>query len=316
MINTKLILVDGISGSGKSTIAHFIERHLQKNGIKVKWYHELEDGHPLHYDSGLDDLYVADINDFLKKYPMQWAELAEKISKDDIVYIIDSMFMQNILDPCLKDDFDRDAIRDAHQQICSAISGLNPVVIHFYQNDVECAVRKNWQSRGADWTEWNVEKDGNTNLSKNNNLTGELAAINLWQKVTDLSLELFNNLEFKKLLIENSAQDWDNYRQQIMTFLEVQQVKELLFDNSFSRFCGNFAGGDEKFKIYIENDRLLLDAGWTGLKMLPIGNNAFQLEGWPEVFTFSADDKNDIQVLKITNSLTDDFNEGEELTKI
>jgi len=38
MLNTKLILVDGMTGSGKSTTAHFIARQLEKNGIKVKCY--------------------------------------------------------------------------------------------------------------------------------------------------------------------------------------------------------------------------------------------------------------------------------------
>ena len=47
MIKTKLILVDGISGSGKSTTAHFIHRQIEKNGIKVKWFYEQEDNHPL-----------------------------------------------------------------------------------------------------------------------------------------------------------------------------------------------------------------------------------------------------------------------------
>lgn len=47
MINTKLILVDEIPGTGKSTVAHFIARQLEKNGIKAKWFHEADNEHPL-----------------------------------------------------------------------------------------------------------------------------------------------------------------------------------------------------------------------------------------------------------------------------
>lgn len=36
MIKTKLILVDGITGSGKSTTAYYIARQIEKNGIKVR----------------------------------------------------------------------------------------------------------------------------------------------------------------------------------------------------------------------------------------------------------------------------------------
>ena len=46
MINTKIIFVDGITGSGKSTITHFIARQLEQNGIKARWFHEEEEGNP------------------------------------------------------------------------------------------------------------------------------------------------------------------------------------------------------------------------------------------------------------------------------
>ena len=47
MINTKLILIDGIPCTGKSTTAHFIARQLEKNGIKTKLFHETDTEHPL-----------------------------------------------------------------------------------------------------------------------------------------------------------------------------------------------------------------------------------------------------------------------------
>jgi thymidylate kinase len=53
MIDTKLILVDGIPGAGKSTTAQFIARQLEKNGIKTKIYNETDNNHPL----GRFDIY-------------------------------------------------------------------------------------------------------------------------------------------------------------------------------------------------------------------------------------------------------------------
>ncbi|NOR44359.1 MAG: hypothetical protein GQ534_02145 [Candidatus Delongbacteria bacterium] len=41
-MKTKLIIVEGIAGSGKSTTAHYIARQLEKNEIKAKWYYEEE----------------------------------------------------------------------------------------------------------------------------------------------------------------------------------------------------------------------------------------------------------------------------------
>ena len=42
---SKLIIVEGLTGSGKSIMAHFNARQLQYNGIPVNWVHEEAEPH-------------------------------------------------------------------------------------------------------------------------------------------------------------------------------------------------------------------------------------------------------------------------------
>ncbi|MBO0992026.1 hypothetical protein [Bacillus sp. SD088] len=46
METTKLIMVEGIPGSGKSTTAQSISKSLDRMGFKHKWWYEEEQGHP------------------------------------------------------------------------------------------------------------------------------------------------------------------------------------------------------------------------------------------------------------------------------
>ncbi|MFD1176655.1 hypothetical protein ACFQ3W_10125 [Paenibacillus puldeungensis] len=46
-MNTKLILIDGMPGSGKSTTGSFISEKLNELYISNRFYHELEENHPL-----------------------------------------------------------------------------------------------------------------------------------------------------------------------------------------------------------------------------------------------------------------------------
>lgn len=46
-MNTKLILIDGMPGSGKSTTGYFISERLNELQIPNRFYHELEENHPL-----------------------------------------------------------------------------------------------------------------------------------------------------------------------------------------------------------------------------------------------------------------------------
>ena len=49
-IGSKLIIVEGLTGSGKSIMAHFIARQLQYNRIPASWVHEGEETHPILMD--------------------------------------------------------------------------------------------------------------------------------------------------------------------------------------------------------------------------------------------------------------------------
>jgi hypothetical protein len=49
MLDTKLIVLDGLSGSGKSTFCQWLELQLRRNGRSARWLHEGDIDHPLHW---------------------------------------------------------------------------------------------------------------------------------------------------------------------------------------------------------------------------------------------------------------------------
>jgi len=133
MINTKLIFVDGITGSGKSTTAHFIARQLEKNGIKAKWFHEGETGNPLHQlvrNEGESDNDFA--IRFMKEYPEErYEKFVNSIKDDDCIYIVDSFLFQDIIWIPLFYDISKEVIKKFVHKLCSLVACLNPVVIHY-----------------------------------------------------------------------------------------------------------------------------------------------------------------------------------------
>jgi len=307
MIKTKLILVDGISGSGKSTTSHFIARQLEKNNIKIKWLFEQQKEHPLHIKD-FKEIKDEPSSDYSKRVMLVffelWKNLIDQVRKEDKVCIIESFLFQDVLIfPHFFVDIDKQAIKDYSHQMLEIAQDLNPVIVHLYQKDVNRSMNLTWKRRGENWKKWTVELDGNSPYSKNRNLSGEVGAIRLWQDFTDFTVELFNEYKFDKIQIENSAQDWDQYRKQITDFLQIEYAEDKLKVNSPERLCGTYLGEGYTFKVHKKEDRLYLDAFFPNLILLPLSENEFTVEGYPITFKISESENDDKRIIKMTEVL-------------
>lgn len=99
MINAKLIMIEGIPGSGKSTTAQFISQIMLQKGYSHKWWYEEEQGHPVYiYDDHttmqqiVDDLTNGKYRDIIKRALKRWQEFAAAVQASSEIIIADSSF--------------------------------------------------------------------------------------------------------------------------------------------------------------------------------------------------------------------------------
>jgi len=295
MLNTKLIFVDGISGSGKSTTAHYIARQLEKNGIKAKWIIENENDHPLRFKSTSND-----DNDYIEEYKSlyheQWTDFAEKVFNDDQIYIIDAYLFQDVIIPFLLHDRSRSEIDEFYSRMTAMIAKLNPVIIHFYQQSTAETIRNIWNARGGiSQKNFYLNKHGKNKFCTSRNISGEQAVFTFWDEVVKISKELYANFEFKKIQIDNSAKDWSKYRKQITDFLEIDQIiEENPFDESFAKYCGLYG----ELEIYQKDSRLYAYLRWPDLKLLHCAEDEFLIESFPFRIKFLKEENNEIKSVK------------------
>ncbi|WP_341357596.1 hypothetical protein [Rossellomorea sp. y25] len=79
-MNTKLIIIEGIPGSGKTTTATYIKHHLEESGSHVKLYQEGNPGHPADYEF-TSCLNHTQFRELLTKYPKE-QDLIMKYTKE------------------------------------------------------------------------------------------------------------------------------------------------------------------------------------------------------------------------------------------
>ena len=78
MIDTRLIMLEGMAGTGKTTNSYFLQIQLERNGKQVKWIHEVSRSHPTSiFDEAV--FTYEEYDAFLKKYP-ETANILNKIA--------------------------------------------------------------------------------------------------------------------------------------------------------------------------------------------------------------------------------------------
>ncbi|MFD0618141.1 hypothetical protein ACFQZR_11760 [Paenibacillus sp. GCM10027629] len=99
MIDSKIILVEGLPGSGKSTTAQFISQCLSDGGIANKWWYEEEEGHPVYMFNDdesmkevINDLANGDYQKVVNNALEQWRRFSDSLMRIDQVILIDSTF--------------------------------------------------------------------------------------------------------------------------------------------------------------------------------------------------------------------------------
>ncbi len=309
MIETKLILIDGITGSGKSTTAQFLAGQLRLNGIKAKWYHETEDSHPLAYSDDVE-VFSSDYerDKFLNTIPKLWKKFAKDAEKSDFVHIIESHLLQDTVRILFQNNLDEARILAFVKEIEDIIEPLNPALLYFKQMDVERSIRKVWKRRGEDWKNWFVDSDIQTPFVKSSGLIGETGVIKLWSEYQDFTDKLFEGYGFKKLSIDNSEGNWSTYRQQIMKFLNLKLISETVDVHIDEKriFCGTYREkeGDLSCSVKILDENLVCDLIWPDIRVLPDinKNNLFYLESFPINLKFIENQDGSVESIHLSGS--------------
>lgn len=306
MINTKLILIDGITGSGKSTTAQFLAKQLNENDIKVKWYHEDEYNHPLGYEEDVEVFLSQEESEkFMTTIPKLWQQFVDHASENNEVHIIESHLLQDTVRILFQNNLKEERIFNFVDEIEDIIKPLNPVLLYFHQEDAGHSIRKIWNRRGDEWKKWFVESDIQTPYVKSCGITGEAGVIKLWSDYQWFTNQLFDRYGFDKISIENSAGEWDDYYQRISSFLDIKIADTSRKLDVEERICGIYkeTDGDLECTIKLLNGSLVCDLIWPDIRILPIDKNIrnkFYLESFPVFMEFVEDTNGCIKQIRLS----------------
>jgi thymidylate kinase len=229
MRQTRLILIEGIPGSGKSTTARNLCAAIQQSGIGCQYFHEWASNHPISIGP-LSQLatVIASSQEREAHVAHQWAAFVTRMRPQHTVTIIEARFWQTTLQFMYLAGHPAEAVVTSQQRVMSMLSPLQPVFILLAPTAVRQALvrtihTKSTQRNGMDeevtWEQMVCTAVASQFWAKERGLTGREALYQFAEAWSSLAERLYQDIPFPKISVENPHTNWEVTMGHIRTFV-------------------------------------------------------------------------------------------------
>lgn len=203
-------------GSGKSTSTRWLGQRLAGRGIAASFQTERQFPHPLRATDGAADWFKPWLDlsaaDLAARRLALWAKFTDDALASPVVHVIDGQLFHGDLTNMFLMNMGHDAIAQNVQALAEVIRPLDPLVVYFYQDDIDLAIRRTAAERGEELgVRYQVDWKLKYAYAVERRLEGLDGLSRLYVDYRALTDRLFDELPLDKIAIENSAPDWPAY---------------------------------------------------------------------------------------------------------
>lgn len=296
-IGSKLILVEGLTGSGKSIMAHFIARQLQYHGFLASWVHEAEVPHPI-----LLDDQPASLDTYMLKMRQRWADFVDQVGLSAEVRVVEACFFNNLIETLLAHNVERSKIIEYFDELQALIEPLDPTLVYLVQQDLDKALERNFANRGKGFENFVIRLVADMPVAIQRGWQGYAGMRTFWGEFVALTDELFHRFHYHKLKIDNSAGDWQAYRRQVMQVLGLPLIPEQgLSPAEAQALVGLYRANNsgKEFTVHYEDGELTINIFLNvRTRLVRQAQGVLLAEGWHFELSFEYDDLKGVYVLR------------------
>ena len=221
--NKKLILLEGLPGSGKSTTSQWLHRRFSQCGVSAHWYYELAANHPLTHHC---DLKKVSREELVKQCLRTWSSFLSSEVTDYDVIIIDSGFFQKNVMLMMNLDIDRKEILRYSKQVERRLNQFNPHLVYLNQNNVGAHISSTYFSRGKIFEDALTDWSTSTQFSLRKKYKGLEGSIAYWCDYKNLCDRIFSECHLNKVVIDVSEKRWLDYQSTLSSLLGIPEYRD------------------------------------------------------------------------------------------
>lgn len=314
MRSTRLILIEGIPGSGKSTTGQFLTGRLADAGVDVRWWYEEIKGHPLYIfddeasmDAVVQDLFAGRFERVVEETLERWRQFAAWLQVFDGIAVLDSTFLGHITWTLFGFDAPAGALEDYVERVTEIISMANPVLMYVRHDDVRATMANVCAVRDEAWTKGTIRKAVTCPYGIRLGLTGFDGLVAYWQAYRHVSDRLVRDTSIPTLVVDTSDGDWTHHYDEIAHFLDLTAASPRSIRNDdLAAFVGSYTYLDKDVEktctISLENDELIahdVPRLWPWNRLIRTSPDTFVAASFPIEIAFEQDGEGQITSARV-----------------
>jgi thymidylate kinase len=276
---TRLILVEGIPGSGKSSTAQWLARRLPG----ARWWYEEALGHPVYAFRDGDELggFVRELlagrhAPLVDAALAQWRRFVEATAAGDEVVLVDGCLYGYLTWSLFPQDLPEPEIAAYVAAVEAILRPLDPRLLYLRRPDVAGTLEALTAARGQAMRRAYVERSTGAPYSRRRGYDGFDGMVAFWRDYQAFTDRLFDASPLTRLRVDDG--DWASRHGRIGEWLDLPALAEPSIDPA--RYVGRY--GDAR--VVLEGGDLLaidLPGQWPRVRLVPLGADAFDLESLP-----------------------------------
>ncbi|MFP4479147.1 MAG: hypothetical protein ACLFPM_06915, partial [Candidatus Izemoplasmatales bacterium] len=225
MAKSKLVIISGMSGVGKSSTAQKLAGLCKREDVQHTWYHEEMDDHPIRWaDGGEFNIGPIDTIEGMSKnledMYKRWKNLVSTIKNQDGLHIMEGCLFQAIIRYFFNSPLSREEIKKYYQEVFKILEPVSPHIIFLNRPNVRESFEKAFKVRGEGWK--NIILDSSEDYYfKSHEYKGDESVFAMEADYQNLAGEIFDSYSGPKLKIDTSKEKWEQYMESITHFLNI-----------------------------------------------------------------------------------------------
>jgi len=226
----RLIFVEGLPGSGKSTTAGHVVTRLRQVGLVAQLIPEIQPDHPLNVGGELHPAGRTTGEELFRRYTVEayvaeslqrWQAFVASAGAVPVVNVLDSYPYQNAARVLLQLDSPTQTIQTYARDVEAMIRPLAPTLIYLQSGPGAEALAAASAARGPEWSAYVVALATNCPYALHRRLAGLEGAMAVLNAYDTLLHELLDSSGLPRLELEHCSQDWPACYERIATFLGI-----------------------------------------------------------------------------------------------